>query len=99
MKLSNGLRREVREKQELAAEQSFLKKKHGIAQDQEVVVVEKSNMVKFLLRYLGFGIRLAATILLLFLAFIGLVAIVYPEPRMDLLTIFQNVQKDLFSFF
>lgn len=99
MKLNNGLRREVREKQEFASDQRVLKEKHGIIQDTNVIVVEKSNTIKFLFRYVSMVIRTFAKILILILAFIGLVAVVYPGPRNELITIGQDTQHQIYSFF
>lgn len=53
-----------------------LKEKFGI-KGKNVVVVERTNMVKFIIRTMAAIIRLVATILLIGLAFIGILALVY----------------------
>lgn len=60
--------------------QEELHAKHNI-QDKEVIVVEKSNMIKFSVRSIVALVRLCATILLLFLAAVGLLCLIYPETR------------------
>ena len=58
-------------------EQIRLKKKHQIDQEN-VVVVEKSNTYKFTIKTIISFIKLIATVTLLILAVIGLTTLVYP---------------------
>ena len=67
-------------------------------EDVDVVVIERNNTLKFLIRSLGVIIRLFASITLITLAIIGIVAIVYPEPRFELLKILNNVLTELYEF-
>jgi hypothetical protein len=63
-----------------AGEQARLREKHSI-KDEGVVVVEKANTFKFTVKTLLFLVRFAATVVLLTLAAIGLLALIYPMPR------------------
>lgn len=61
--------------------QDKLKNKYGI--DKDVVVVEKSNI----LRILGDMIRITAKILILLFASIGVISLIYPNPRKEVIDI------------
>lgn len=75
----------VQEKQ-----QEKLKRKFGI-KGKNVVVVERNNTFKFAVKTVQGLIRLAATIIVLSLAFVGIVALFYEAPRQELSIIFQQV--------
>lgn len=74
--------------------QRKLKEKFGI-KGKNVVVVERTNMVKFIIRTMAAIIRLVATILLIGLAFIGILALVYEEPRKELVEILWNALEQI----
>lgn len=84
----------AKEEQEKEKEQNRLREKHQV-QDSSIVVVEKSNMVKFLIRNAAGLIRTMATILLFVLAALGLMALVYPEIRIEL---FQVLHRMILEF-
>lgn len=73
-------------------EQKRLHTKHDI-KDENVIVVEKSNMIKFSIRSIGVVIRAGATMALLCLAAIGLLCLIYPETRQPL----QDVIVQIFN--
>lgn len=76
---------------ELAFEenQKRLKTKYALGNDAaDIIVVEKASNVKFILRYIGYGVQLLARIALFTLAVVGGIAILYPLPRKELLEIF-----------
>lgn len=83
-KFKMELVKSVREEKKKQQEQEALHKKHKI-QDDGIVVVEKSNMVKFTVRTMTRLVRLAAVILLFALATVGLFALVYPDIRGEFL--------------
>lgn len=83
-----GLMKKYKEDTAFEETQKELKEKHHI-EDKNVVVVEKNNMAKFSIKTLGTLIRLFATIIILALAAVGLTALLYPESREALLSIFQ----------
>ena len=59
--------------------QESLKERYDIEED--VVVVEKTNTIKFLLKTMLGGARLIIAILVFILALIGLTALIYPDSR------------------
>lgn len=89
-KFKEGFAREAKKAIEQEKEQKRLHEKHGIS-DPDTVVVEKANMTKFLIRCIGRGIRVAATIIVFVLAAIGLMTILYPAIRAEFLTVFNEI--------
>lgn len=87
---------DIQAKIDFEKEQEELKQKHNLETDK--VVVEKSNMVKFTVNTVKEIIRTLASILVFILAAIGLVALVYPEPRQALLGVWQEVYTQLRSY-
>lgn len=70
-RIKRSLVSQIKEQQEFEKQQKELKRKHRI-DEKNVIVVEKSNMTKFLIRTIGNVVRISATILILILASIGL---------------------------
>lgn len=85
---------EIKEEIQFKENQKNLKEKHHI-EDPNVVVIEKNNFIKFFIQTGARILRMTATIVLLFLSVIGLVTLVYPSLRSDLLLIVKDVQKQL----
>lgn len=83
--LINQIEDEVKEKEE----QRILHEKHGI-EDENVVVVEKPSLMKFILKSIGFIIRLLITIVFIGFAAVGIIGMVYTEPRELILEIIIN---------
>lgn len=96
-KIKTGLLQEYRQKTKTAQEQTALKEKHGIT-DKDVVVIEKSNMAKFSVKVIASVIRICATIVIFTLAVIGVVALLYPVPREELLKIWKEIAHGLLPF-
>lgn len=78
-------------------EQKKLHKKHNI-ENEDVVVVEKSNMLKFSVNTVSSIIRTLSAILLIILATIGLISLVYPATRKQLIMIAQQVIEQLHNY-
>lgn len=97
-KFKTSLVSQVKAQEATEQEQKVLHKKHNI-EDENVIVVEKSNMTKFLISTIGGVIRTFATIVLLILAVIGLTAIIYPEPRADMIDILFDLIKQIKHLF
>lgn len=95
-KFSSGFMKEVTEQKEFEKEQQKLKSQHNI-KDENVVVVEKNNMVKFTINTIFRVLKFIATVLLLCLACIGLAAIIYPVPRAEIISIFFTVVEQIRS--
>lgn len=70
-----------------ASHQEELRKKYKV-HDKNIKVVEKNNMVKFLIRTFFLLIKILSSILLVTLASIGATAIYYESTREELIKIF-----------
>lgn len=79
-KFNNVLVKKVKEDLAYEEDQKYLKKKHNI-KNKNVVVVEKSSNIKFLINTL-IGIIIAALLIVIgVLLFVAITALCYPEPR------------------
>ena len=91
-KFKTSLVSQVKAQEATEQEQKVLHEKHNIED-------EKSNMTKFLISTVGGVIRTFATVVLLILAVIGLAAIIYPEPRADMIDILFDLIKQIKHLF
>lgn len=96
MSLKKGLVKQAKETQAIAKEQEELKEKYNIEED--VVVVEKSNTIKFLIKYTTAFIHLVFRIILVVLAFIGLCSLIYPAPRQELIKIATQTIQEIANY-
>ena len=92
-KLVNHIRTEKQEIQE----QTKLKDKYHVT-DKDVIVVEKTGLVKFLIRTLTGGIKVLATAVFFLLSIIGLAALIYPGARQELIRQGLQVYGELKTF-
>lgn len=97
-KFKGGLVREYKQTQQEKAEQERLRREHHI-QDSSVVVVEKNASVVNLLRIFGRVIQTIAAILLVVLAAIGILSLIYPGPRTEMRTLFQEIWNHITTLF
>ena len=97
-KFKKKLVQDIRNEQETAVKQEALRKQHGI-QDEHVIIVEKSNMVKFTVRQITAIIKFVTTALLLTLAAIGLLSLIYPNIRSELLIVLSQYYEYLKLYF
>jgi hypothetical protein len=74
--------------------QKYLKEKNGI-EDENVIVIERNNMTKYILNLIIALLKKMCIIMLLILAFTGFTAVVYPEPREALYSIVVEIQQQL----
>lgn len=88
------LEEKIQEEKEANVRQEKLKKKFGIS-GKKVVVVEKDNTFKFTIKIFASVVRLAASIIILGLAFIGIIAIFYAEPRRELWLILERTITEI----
>lgn len=79
--------------------QAELKTELDIREKEDTIIVEKSNMIKFLIQTIGIMIRIAAEITIITFALIGIAAVVYPEPRADLIIIMKQMISQITSYF
>lgn len=91
-KFKRGLLKEIREEKEQELHQEELHQKYNLS-EKNIMIVEKNNIIKFLLNSCFRLMKCLATIVLLILASIGLLSLIYPEIRSPLL----NVLNDLFQ--
>lgn len=88
----------VREEKEYQREQRRLHRMHKEI-DPDAVIVEKVNMLKFLLSYFrGIGKALCGTAMIL-LAAIGLLALLYPAPRGEVVRVLAEITAEIRGFF
>ena len=78
-KFKNQLVEQMKQEEREKEHQESLKERYDIEED--VVVVEKNNTIKFLLKTMIGGARLIIAILVFILALIGLSALIYPDSR------------------
>ncbi len=96
-KFNREIVKRIREENEMQKEQIQLKQKYGVDQE-DVVIVEKSNLAKFFVKTLARIIRIAADILIFFLSVVGLAALIYPASRMELFHQACNIYQELVHF-
>lgn len=97
-KFKGGFVQEYKQAQQEKAEQERLRRAHHI-QDSSVVVVEKNTSVVSLLRILGRVIQTFAAILLVILAAIGILSLIYPAPRTEMIALFQEIWNHIITLF
>ena len=78
-KFKNQLVEQMKQEEKEKEHQESLKERYDIEED--VVVVERTNTIKFLLKTMIGGTRLIIAILVFILALIGLTALIYPDSR------------------
>ncbi|MBD8974024.1 MAG: hypothetical protein EGQ63_09335 [Clostridiales bacterium] len=79
------------DQQEKEKQQQKLHSKHKI-KDENVVVVEKSNLIAFSVKSIVAFVHMAAGIAILILAAIGLLCLVYPDTRKEFIEIMNQVE-------
>ncbi|WP_346663757.1 hypothetical protein [uncultured Merdimonas sp.] len=96
-KYKKRLVQEVIDKKAFEAKQEQLKEKYQVAEENKIIV-EKSNMIKFLIRTAGAVVRVCAGGAVLILAAVGILALIYPGPRREMLLIGQEILEELLVF-
>lgn len=89
-KYKSGLMQQLEEERIFEEEQAAVKKKHNI-EDKNVMVVEKDNTYKFTVRVISKIIQSVAMACILLLAALGLIALIYPEPREEMFIILNRI--------
>ena len=95
-KFRNELVREVKREEENRKKQKKLREKFDIPKD--VVIVEKTNTFKFLVNVTGGVIKTAVLIIIFLLTVIGIVSLVFPVSRNELIHQFMITMKELRNF-
>lgn len=70
--------------------QNHLHKKHMI-EDENIVVVEKNNIIKFSITSMVGLLRFTASVVLVILASIGLLCIIFEETRLPLINLLNDI--------
>lgn len=92
-KFNNGLVKETKQTLDNEKKQSQLRKKYHF--EENIQVVEKNNLFKFLINLLIKAVKILATIIVCFFATIGVFTIIY-QPTNEIL---KNVLSELISYF
>lgn len=85
---------QVRQEEQEHREQEKLRDRYHVEQE-DVLIVEKSNMVKFMARTAGALVKILAGLAAFLLAVVGLAALVYPGSRNALYEQAQQVWREL----
>ena len=91
-KFKKGFTAEYNQRIQQQTEENRIKEKHHIT-DENIVVVEKSNTLKFIIRILVLFLKTAAWITLIILAAVGILCLVYPETRWALFDILSGIRN------
>ena len=91
-KFKKGFVAEYKRTKQQKVNENRIKQKHHIT-DENIVVVEKSNTLKFLIRITVLLLKTAAWILLIILAAVGILCLVYPETRRALFDIVSEISS------
>ncbi|MCC2821007.1 hypothetical protein LK537_27305 [Lachnoclostridium pacaense] len=94
MKYKHRLAEKIAEKQAFEQEQQKLRKKYKIHEDG-IIQIKKRRLLEIIFKVGADTIRTLATMILCTLAAVGLTALVYVGPRMELVLILQEVLTQL----
>lgn len=78
------------EKETYQKKQERLHKKHMI-DDENVIIVEKNNMIKFSITSMIRLIHFTASVILVILAMIGLICLTFEETRLPFVDLLNNI--------
>lgn len=84
----------IKEEANREEEQKKLRRKHSIT-EENVIIIEKSNIYKFTIHLLITAIKTIASLVLFILAFVGLATLAYPQIRQELLLVLIDVVNQL----
>ena len=93
-KFKNGFAKEAKEALKQEAEQKQLREKHGI-QDNNTLIVEKNNPFKFCIRCFTKIVKIFVTAGIFLLASVGLMSLIYPDVREELMKVLIAIQKEI----
>ena len=82
-KFKNHIVEQIKQEEREKEHQERLKERYDVVDD--VLIVEKTDIIKFLLKGLVGAIRLIIAIVLFLLALIGLASLLYPDSRVILI--------------
>ncbi len=97
MEIKKGLIQEYEEQLQEEANQEKLREKYDVP-DENVKIVEKKTTLQFLVRTAGVIIRTIFGAALIALAAAGLIAMIYPAPRAELLKVLLDAWNQILSY-
>lgn len=89
----------ARQSKDKILRQAELKTELGLQEDEDKIIVEKSNMIKFFINQTRALISFVCYIVMRGLAVIGLAAVIYPAPRAEIRILLQQIIDELTSYF
>lgn len=92
--IQKGYCRRYKKEKVFEENQQHLKDKYNMT-GEAVVIVEKNNLLKYLIKYGVALIRLVVTIAILVLATLGVLTIVYPNSRHELLFVLEDIYSQM----
>mgnify|MGYP003199142239 FL=1 len=95
IKLKKGLVREVEEKIQKEKNQEALRKKYNIEED--IIVVEKSNTIKFLIKLFISFCKTVFVIIVTLLGTIGSLTLIYSNIRVEFLIVIERIISQALS--
>ena len=90
-KFKKGFAAEYNDRIKQQNEENRIKEKHRIT-DENVVVVEKANTLRFIIRITVLLLKTAAWITLIILAAVGILCLIYPETRAALFDVLSGIR-------
>lgn len=93
MKIKKEVQKEIRSERQKNRIQEKLREKYDVK--EEIYVVEKNSLLLFLQRMVGGIFRIIIQILLIGLATVGLLSLIYPESRREVLHIFEQIFRQI----
>ena len=97
MEIKKGLIQEFEEQLQEEANQEKLREKYDVP-DENVKIVEKKTTLQFLVRTAGVIIRTIFGAALIALAAAGLIAMIYPAPREELLKVLLDAWNQILAY-
>ena len=93
-KYKKGIVEDIKKEKVFEENQQHLKDKYNMT-GEAVVIVEKNNLLKYLIKYGVALIKLVVTIAILVLATLGVLTIVYPNSRHELLFVLEDIYSQM----
>ena len=97
MEIKKGLIQEYEEQLQEEANQEKLREKYDVP-DENVKIVEKKTTLQFLVRTAGVIIRTIFGAALIALAAAGLISMIYPAPREELLKVLLDAWNQILAY-
>lgn len=82
-KFNKQLVTEIKREKDQENKQKKLHEKYNVQED--IMIIEKNNMMKFIVHTIGRVIKVITEIVIFILAVVGLAALIFPETRQELL--------------